>query len=365
METILARTGAPEFDADADRWRAVLTRDRRADGAFYYAVVTTGIYCRPSCGARTPNRANVRFFDTAARAGDAGFRACKRCRPDAPGVDGEHSAAIQRACRLIETAETMPSLAELAAAAGLSPYHFHRVFKRIAGLTPKAYGAAKRAGRVREALARLDSVTGSIYDAGYNSSGRFYAESSAILGMTPSRYRTGGAGEAIRFAVGRCSLGDILVAATEKGIVAITLGDDPAALLRDLQDRFPKAETLGDDPGFAEMVAKVVGLVDGQTDRLDLPLDIRGTAFQQRVWQALRAIKAGTTVSYAEVAARIGAPGAARAVAGACAANVLAVAIPCHRVVRADGALSGYRWGIDRKRVLLEREAEPCPLEAI
>jgi AraC family transcriptional regulator of adaptative response/methylated-DNA-[protein]-cysteine methyltransferase len=251
----------------------------------------------------------------------------------------------------------MPSLDALAAAAGMSRFHFHRVFKTIAGLTPKAYAAAHRAQRVREELSRSDTVTEAIYGAGFNSSGRFYATSSQTLGMTPTNFRSGGADESIRFAVGECSLGAILVAATDKGICAISLGDDPDQLVRDLQDRFPEAHLIGGDQDFEQWMAKVVGLVEAPALGLDLPLDVRGTAFQQRVWQALCEIPSGSAVSYTEIAKRIGAPKAVRAVAQACASNPIAVAIPCHRVVRNDGALSGYRWGVERKRALLDREA--------
>jgi AraC family transcriptional regulator of adaptative response/methylated-DNA-[protein]-cysteine methyltransferase len=261
------------------------------------------------------------------------------------------------ACRAIEAAETPPSLAELARRAGLSPHHFHRLFKAAVGVTPKAYADADRARRVRQRLAQGAAVTEALYDAGFNSSGRFYEQTDAILGMTPRAYRGGGARAEIRFAVGQCSLGAILIARSERGVCAILIGDDPDALVRELEDRFPRAELVGADAGFEAMVAKAVGLVERPDQGVELPLDVRGTAFQQRVWQALRAIPPGKTASYAEIAAAIGAPKAARAVAGACAANALAVAIPCHRVVRTDGALSGYRWGVERKRALLAREA--------
>lgn len=258
---------------------------------------------------------------------------------------------------MIERAEEIPTLAKLADAAGLSTYHFHRVFKAVTGLTPKDYAATRRTERVRDQLLRSKSVTEAIYDAGFNSNSRFYERSDAMLGMTPTVWRAGGADAEIRFAVGECSLGSILVAQSSKGICAIFLGDDPDRLLRDLQDRFPRARLIGGDTEFEELVAKVIGFVEAPGIGLDLPLDVRGTAFQQRVWQALRRIPTGSTASYTEIAKRIGAPQSVRAVAAACAANVLAVAIPCHRVVRNDGALSGYRWGIERKRALLEREA--------
>jgi AraC family transcriptional regulator of adaptative response/methylated-DNA-[protein]-cysteine methyltransferase len=342
---------------DEERWAAVMRRDARADGEFYYSVRTTGVYCRPSCASRGAKRENVAFHATRDAAEHAGFRPCKRCKPDQAGLAEQHAAAVARACRAIEAAEVAPGLEELAAAAGMSRFHFHRVFKSIAGVTPKAYAAARRAERVRAELAASGTVTQAIYDAGYNSSGRFYAESSEILGMTPRDFRAGGVRAEIRFAVAECSLGSILVAATPKGVCAILMGDDPATLVRDLEDRFPRAVLTGGDAEFERMVAKVVGFVEAPGLGLDLPLDVRGTAFQQRVWQALRAIPAGATASYSEIAERIGAPKSVRAVAQACGANAIAVAIPCHRVVRNDGALSGYRWGVERKRALLEREA--------
>ena len=345
------------LSSDDERWAAVVRRDQRADGTFFYSVRTTGVYCRPSCASRRARRENVRFHQTSADAERAGFRPCKRCRPHAPALAEQRATAVAKACRLIETAEELPSLDALAESAGMSRYHFHRVFKSVAGVTPKAYAAAHRARRVRDELSRSDTVTDAIYGAGYNSSGRFYATSSKVLGMTPTDFRAGGDGAAIRFAVGECSLGSILVAATERGVCSILLGDDPDALARDLQDRFPKARLIGGDRDFERLVAKVVGFVETPALGLDLPLDVRGTAFQQRVWQALREIPAGTTSTYTKVAARIGAPRAVRAVARACASNAIAVAIPCHRVVRHDGGLSGYRWGVKRKRLLLEREA--------
>ncbi len=345
------------YTSDDARWAAVVRRDPAADGSFYYSVRTTGVYCRPSCGARLARRENVRFHATCTDAERAGFRPCRRCRPNEAGLTEQHAAAVARACRLIETAEELPSLEALARAARMSRFHFHRVFKAVTGLTPKAYAAARRTERVRDELTRGRTVTEAIYGAGFNSNGRFYATSGQVLGMTPTKFRAGGEGAAIRFAVGECSLGSILVAATDKGVCAITLGDDPEALVRDLQDRFPKAQLIGADKDFERLVAKAVGLVEAPALGADLPLDVRGTAFQQRVWQELRAIPPGTTTTYTEIAARIGAPESVRAVAGACAANSIAVAIPCHRVVRRDGALAGYRWGVERKRALLDREA--------
>ena len=344
------------YASDEARWEAVQRRERAADGVFYYSVRTTGVYCRPSCGARLARRANVAFHASCEAAESAGFRPCLRCRPDLPPLAERQAQAVAAACRLIETSEEEPDLDALAAAAGMSRFHFHRLFRQHAGVTPKAYAAALRAARVRDELAQGAPVTDALYAAGFQSSSRFYAEADAMLGMAPSRFRAGGAGEEIRFAVGACSLGAILVAATGQGICAILMGDDPEALLHDLQDRFPRARLIGADARFERTVAQVVGFVEAPRIGLDLPLDVRGTAFQQRVWEALRAIPAGATVSYTELAQRIGSPAAVRAVAGACAANLVAVAIPCHRVVRSDGGLSGYRWGIERKRALIERE---------
>jgi len=347
----------PRLSSDDERWAAVVRRDRRADGTFFYSVRTTGVYCRPSCASRRARRENVRFHPTTADAERAGFRPCKRCRPHAPALAEQRATAVAKACRLIETAEELPSLDALADAAGMSRFHFHRVFRAITGVTPKAYAAAHRTRRVRAELAEADTVTDAIYGAGFNSNGRFYATSSQVLGMTPTDFRAGGTGAVIRFAVGECSLGSILVATTERGVCAILLGDKPEPLVRDLQDRFPNATLIGGDKSFERLVAQVVGFVEAPALGLHLPLDVRGTAFQQRVWQALRAIPAGSTASYTEIAKRIGSPRSVRAVARACASNTIAVAIPCHRVVRTDGTLSGYRWGVARKRALLAREA--------
>jgi AraC family transcriptional regulator of adaptative response/methylated-DNA-[protein]-cysteine methyltransferase len=354
-ESCTSAYASPYSSPDA-RWTAVQSRDRGADGVFYYSVRTTGVYCRPSCGARPALRANVAFHTSCAEAEHAGFRPCLRCKPNQPPLSERQAQLVAEACRLIDAQDEAPDLDAIAQAVGMSRFHFQRVFKTHAGVTPKAYAAARRAARVRDALAQEGSVTDALYAAGFNSSSRFYAGSEAMLGMAPSRFKAGGAGEAIRFAVGACSLGAIVVAATERGICAVLMGDDPEPLVRDLQDRFPKAQLIGADAAFERTVALVVGFVEAPRIGLDLPLDVRGTAFQQRVWAALRAIPAGQTVSYTELAQRIGSPAAVRAVAGACAANPVAVAIPCHRVVRNDGGLSGYRWGIDRKAALIARE---------
>jgi AraC family transcriptional regulator of adaptative response/methylated-DNA-[protein]-cysteine methyltransferase len=350
-------TPEPTPTAQDPRWAAVRARDPQADDTFYYAVRTTGVYCRPSCPSRHAKPENVSFYASCEAAEQAGFRACKRCRPRSPSLTERRSAVVAQICEYIRHAERTPRLAELAQRAGLSPYHFHRVFKATTGLSPKAYAAAQRARRVRGELRRAPTVTQAIMDAGYNSGGRFYADSNELLGMTPRQYRAGGADTRIHFAIGDCSLGAILVARSRKGLCAILLGEAPEPLLRELQDRFPRAQLVGGDARFERQVAAVIRFVDAPRLGLKLPLDVRGTAFQQRVWQALRKVPAGERVSYADIARRIGAPRAVRAVAQACAANPLAVAIPCHRVVRSDGALSGYRWGVARKRTLLERES--------
>ena len=348
--------GQPGAASDEERWRAVVEKDRNADGKFFYSVKTTGVYCRPSCPARSPRRENVAFYECREDAERAGFRPCKRCKPNGPGLAEQHAATVAAACRAIEAAEELPDLGALASSAGMSRFHFHRIFKAATGLTPRAYAAAHRSARMREVLPKRSTVTEAIYEAGFNSNGRFYANSSEMLGMKPRNYRSGGAGMTIHFAVGECSLGSILVAASDKGVCAIMMGDDPDLLTKDLQNRFPKANLIGGDRDFEATVAKVVGFVEAPKIGLNLPLDVRGTAFQQRVWQALREIPAGSTASYSEIAKRIGLPRAVRAVAQACASNAIAVAIPCHRVLRTDRNLSGYRWGVERKRALLKRE---------
>lgn len=364
METVMKSRSAkpsarnrPRYASAASRWTAIVNRDEQADGQFFYSVKTTGVYCRPSCPSRQARRENVQFHDSCAEAERAGFRPCRRCQPNGPKLTDQYATIITTACRTIETSETPPALDTLACAAGLSRFHFHRLFKQHTGLTPKAYATAHRDATLRRALPQRATVTEAIYEAGFNSNSRFYEKSSQTLGMAPQSFRTGGPGETIRFALAECSLGSLLVAASAKGICALALGDSPDQLLRDLQDQFPKAQLLGGDKAFEQTVAQVIAFVEAPRLGLALPLDIRGTAFQQRVWQALRQIPAGTTVSYTQLAEHIGSPRSVRAVASACAANTLAVAIPCHRVVRIGGNLSGYRWGIKRKRSLLDREA--------
>lgn len=342
---------------DDPRWARIVARDKSADGHLWYSVSTTGVYCRPSCPSRTANPKNVTLHDTIESARATGFRPCKRCNPEGVSLDGENAALVAKACRIIEESEEEPSLEDLAAAVDRSPSYFHWVFKASTGLTPKGYAAASRAKKVRAGLEAGVGVTEAIYDAGFNSSGRFYEKSTGMLGMTPTQYRAGGANEEIKFAVGQSYLGAILVASSTKGIAAILLGDDPDELVRNLQDRFPKAHLIGMDREYEALIARVCGFVENPSVGLDLPLDIRGTAFQRRVWEALQEIPVGERVSYSEIARRIGSPRATRAVAGACAANSIAVVIPCHRVVRNDGALSGYAWGVDRKHQILDREA--------
>jgi AraC family transcriptional regulator, regulatory protein of adaptative response / methylated-DNA-[protein]-cysteine methyltransferase len=350
------QTDSPYASDDA-RWQAIAERDARADGHFVYGVRTTGVYCRPSSSARLPKRENVVFFASSEAAEAAGYRASRRAHGDQTSAAAERAELVAQACRLIESSETPPNLDALALQAGMSPFHFHRVFKAETGLTPKAYASAFRARKVREELSAPDaSVTDAIYGAGFNSNSRFYETSDQLLGMRPRDYRAGGVGATIRFAVAQCSLGAIVIAQSQRGICSILLGDDPDTLVRELQDQFPKATLIGGDADFEQLIAQVLGFIEAPQIGLNLPLDVRGTAFQERVWQALREIPPGTTVSYTDIAQRIGSPKAVRAVAQACGANHIAVAIPCHRVVRQDGDLAGYRWGVDRKRELLRRE---------
>jgi AraC family transcriptional regulator of adaptative response/methylated-DNA-[protein]-cysteine methyltransferase len=344
---------------DDECWADVAAR-RVSGAAFVYAVTTTGIYCRSTCSSRRPLRANVRFFASAADAVAAGFRACLRCRPDGASHVSERAQLIERICRMIDAAEALPSLDELAAEAGMSPYHFHRLFRATVGVTPRAYAVARRRARLQRSLPHAATVTDAAYDAGYNSSSRFYANATDELGMSPRAARTGGANAQIRAAVGMCSLGTILVAATERGVCAIDLGDDASVLRAGLVARFPRASITFDDVALESHIANVIALVDGTPGdpAREIALDIAGTAFSQRVWAALREIPYGTTATYSDIARTIGAPGSARAVARACAANPVALTIPCHRVVRNDGTISGYRWGPERKRALLQRESE-------
>jgi AraC family transcriptional regulator, regulatory protein of adaptative response / methylated-DNA-[protein]-cysteine methyltransferase len=353
----LAQLGAPATTADP-RWAAVLARDKQFDGEFVYAVRSTGVYCRPSCPSRPARRENVEFHDTTHLAQAAGFRACKRCKPDGASLEHHHNDLITAACRSIEASVATLVLEDLAASTGLSAHHFHRVFKRVTGLTPKAYAKAVRGKRVQSALAGAKTVTAAIYDAGFNSSGRFYETNANSLGMAPQKFQQGGVDQFIRYAVEPCALGVIIVAATSKGVCGIEFGDSAHALVDRLRQRFPNATFKPGEAHFRTWVGKVLAYIEQPAGVLDLPLDIQGTVFQRRVWQALRDIPCGNTASYAYVAAAIGNPKAVRAVATACASNNIAVAVPCHRVVRSDSSLSGYRWGPERKAELLRREAQ-------
>jgi len=341
---------------DDARWAAVLSRDRAHDGAFVFAVRTTGIYCRPGCPARRPKPENVVFFESARAAEDAGFRACLRCRPQAATGDSAPFQAVLRACRLIAESETPPALGTLADAAGMSRFHFQRVFKRELGMTPKQYADAQRQARARAALRPAATVTEALYDAGYDSAARFYAQASRALGMSPGDYKAGGRGQAIWYALSDSALGRVLIAGTQHGLCAIFFGDDDDALRSDLRARFPQADVFAADEPMARWVAETLAYIELPKGAFRLPLDIQATAFQHKVWHALRDIPFGEIATYADIARRIGSPSAARAVANACGANPLAVAIPCHRVRRADGSLGGYRWGCERKRRLLARE---------
>jgi AraC family transcriptional regulator of adaptative response/methylated-DNA-[protein]-cysteine methyltransferase len=343
---------------DPERWQALVDRDPGAGGAFVYGVTTTGVYCRPTCASRRPNRDNVQFFGRWEEAERAGFRPCKRCAPGSARAQDPHREAVLRACQIMDEAETPPLLDDLAQEIGYSPSYFSRLFKRIVGVTPKQYAMEKRLGRVRDSLQAGTTVTEAVYAAGFGSGSRFYEDAAASLGMKPSTYQKGGRGMRIRFAITQCFLGWVLIAATEQGICALEFADEPGVLDERLRARFSEAEFVESDPAFREWSAQILAHLESPRDDLDLPLDVWGTAFQRRVWTALREIPPGSTASYGEVAARLGNPKAARAVARACATNPVSVAIPCHRVIRSDGGLGGYRWGLERKRKLLEREAE-------
>ena len=345
----------PTSSSQQRRRQQIQQRDRTADGSFIYAVITTGVYCRPSCPSRHAKAENLRFFDNAAQARAAGFRPCLRCKPDEAAGDAQQ-ARITQLCRLIEQAEQPPTLQQLADAAGLSRWHLQREFRKATGLSPAEYARAVRQHRLQQQLAHAGSTTDAALAAGYNSASHFYAQAPTELGMSAATYRQGGQQQRIGFATGPCSLGRVLVAQSDAGVCAILLGDSDAELERDLRARFAKAECLADNT-LGKHLAAVVALIETPHSAPPLPLDIRGTAFQRRVWQALQAIPPGQTRSYSELAHAMGTPSAARAVAGACAANPLAIAVPCHRIVRGDGSLSGYRWGVERKRALLQREA--------
>lgn len=346
----------PHFDTDEARWAALISRDAAAATSFLYGVASTGVYCRPGCPSRLPKRERTRFFINAEHAQLQGYRACKRCSPDVAVPSSPAVEAVAQACEMIDRADVSPSLETLAAATGYSPSHFHRMFKDTLGVTPKEYASAGRLERVRDNLHKGSSVTNAMYAAGFGSSSRFY-NAAGSLGMKPSEYRAGAAGVEIRYSVGECSLGFLLVAESDKGVCSIEFGETEDELRVRLHERFPNANVREGDVEASARARLVSKLVESPSRGLDLPLDVRGTAFQIRVWKALQTIPPGATATYSEVAERIGSPNAARAVAGACAANNLAVAVPCHRVVRADGEPGGYRWGVARKAALLQREA--------
>jgi AraC family transcriptional regulator, regulatory protein of adaptative response / methylated-DNA-[protein]-cysteine methyltransferase len=337
-------------------WTAVETRDAGADGKFLYGVMTTGVYCRPGCASRQPLRQNTRFFQNAAAARAAGLRPCKRCRPDEASADARHVAAIEKACALIRASDTMPSLAELAAAAAISRFHFHRLFKEIVGTTPRDYARTQRLARLGEKLDAGEPIAAAIYAAGYGSSSRAYEAAPSGLGMTPGARRRGGRGETIRFTTVETPIGWALVAASGRGICMTALADDRDSLQAALRQRFPAATLSGEDQELGDWARQVLRCITAPGATPDLPLDIRGTAFQARVWRALQQIPLGRTMTYAAIAAALGQPRAVRAVGRACGANPLAMLVPCHRVVRKDGDLGGYRWGVERKRALLKRE---------
>ena len=345
-----------KYSSDDARWKAVVDNNSSADGTFYYAVITTGVYCRPSCTSRLPNRTNVQYYSSCEDAETAGYRACKRCNPATDSKTLVIEKKIIHACRIIEESEISVKLAEIAKRVNLSPYHFHRLFKKIVGVTPKQYASRNQSQRFQKSLKTSGSVTDAIYSAGYGSSGSAYDKRQDQLAMKPKEYRKGATGIIITYGLANCFLGWVIVAASERGICAIEFGDDPDILPDQIQTRFPKSQLKKADIGFESLIKEVVDFIKAPDDKFQLPLDIQGTAFQQRVWNVLRQIKPGKTLSYSDVANKIGNPKAVRAVASACASNKLAVVIPCHRVISKDGKVSGYRWGTDRKKKLLDSE---------
>ncbi|WP_420563660.1 bifunctional DNA-binding transcriptional regulator/O6-methylguanine-DNA methyltransferase Ada [Thalassobaculum sp.] len=349
------------MDDDA-RYRVVVARDKSFDGAFIVAVRTTGVYCRPYCPSRTPKRENVSFFQTPEQARSAGYRACRRCKPDESAAPDPRLDAVRAACRAIESAEDeCPSLEALGTAAGLSPFHLQRSFKAVMGISPRQYWDARRLGKLKENLKSGEGVAMALYGAGYGSSSRLYEKAGAQLGMTPASYGKGGAGAVIAYAFADTSLGRVIVGATKTGICFVGIGDTDEALVEELRGDFPNATLAADPGGLGETLGEVAGMLEGREPHVDLPLDIRGTAFQRQVWQALTDIPMGETRTYADLAAAIGRPKAIRAVGSACANNPVSLIVPCHRAIGTDGTLRGYRWGLDRKRRLIDtevREAE-------
>jgi AraC family transcriptional regulator of adaptative response/methylated-DNA-[protein]-cysteine methyltransferase len=345
------------FADDAARWAAVTERDTAADGAFFYAVVTTGIYCRPSCPSRKPKRENVRFYESPAEAEAAGYRPCRKCLGQ-DAAEGRRRQAVTEACALLDAAEeTAPTLEELAAVTGLSPYHLQRTFKAVTGVSPRQYWDARRLERLRQNLKSGEAVAPALYGAGYGSSSRLYEKARGQLGMTPATYGKGGRGAVIAFTTAPSPLGRVLVAATEAGICSVGLGEDAGALEAELRRDFPLAEIVREDETLGRLTDEVLTRLEGKAPDRKLPLDIQATAFQRQVWEALMTIPTGETRTYGELAAEIGKPGASRAVGRACGSNRVALVIPCHRAVGANGSLTGYRWGVERKRRLLAAEA--------
>ncbi len=346
-------------------WQAVLTRDKHSDGTFVYAVRSTGIYCNPSCAARRPRREQVVFFPQPEAAEQAGYRACRRCRPQEASVYQLQLEMVQHACHYIDTHLEGPlTLEALGKEVSVSPYHLQRIFKRIMGITPRQYAQAYRLGQLKQQLKEGETVTTALYNTGYGSSSRLYEQAPAQLGMTPAAYRQGGKSMHIGYAIVDCPLGRLLIAATEKGICAVSLGDSDAVLETALHSEYPAAEIQRDGVELSQWVSTLLNHLNGQQPQLDLPIDVQATAFQWRVWQALRAIPYGSTRSYSQVAQALGDPKATRAVARACASNPVAIVVPCHRVVREDGKLGGYRGGLERKQRLLAQEASWQPQEA-
>lgn len=348
----------PALD-EAACWSAVENRDAAFDGVFWYGVWTTGVYCRPSCASRQPKRKNVAFFALPEAARQAGLRACRRCHPDRAPLRDPQADLVQSLCRLIdESVEEKPDLGSLSRQARISQFHLQRLFKKLMGITPRQYVEARRAAIFKAGVKAGQSVTDAMYEAGYGSSSRLYEKASAHLGMTPATYGKGGRGMHIEYAIVESPLGQLMVAATERGICSVMLGDEAEGLARELREEFPLAEIAPDKQRLKSQVRSLLDCLAGQAPHEDLPLDVQGTAFQIRVWEELRRIPRGETVSYRELAARIGNPAATRAVARACATNPIAVLTPCHRVIRENGDLGGYRWGLERKRRLLAQEKE-------
>lgn len=346
------------YHTEDARWQAVENRDAEADGRFVFGVITTGIFCRPSCRARHPLRQNVRFWQDAAAALAAGFRPCKRCQPDKAPLHQQRVERIRKACELMEAREETMTLEALASEMAMSPYHFHRLFKSVTGLTPKAWQTARRNQRLRDALTHGDAVTPALYQAGFGSGSSYYRDADSALGMTATQYRSGGKHVNLHYAIIDCHVGRCLVAQSPRGICAVLLGDDDAQLEAQLTALFPHAERHLARSDFSDILERAIACIHTPQTPVDLPLDFQGTLFQQQVWEALRTIPVGETVSYQALAAKVGKPNAVRAVASACGANRLAIIIPCHRVIRQDGQLSGYRWGVTRKAALLQHEAK-------